>query len=61
MKDIPISKFKQMTTKEIKDGGSFNLVADGQFVAVVVVPASGEKKFQFQALAEQGNIALGIK
>lgn len=59
MRDIPITEFRKMLVKEVKDTGSFNLIADGEFVAVVVIPASGEKKFQFQALAQQGNTALG--
>lgn len=61
MKDVSVTQFKQMSAKQIKEAGSFNLVADGQFVAIVVVPASAEKKFQFQALAQQGNTALGFE
>lgn len=59
MKDIPITEFKKMLVKDIKEGGSFNLIADGQFVAVVVVPASAEKRFQIQGLCGQMNAALG--
>jgi len=61
MKSISISKFKQLKVEEIKSMGSFNLEADGMFVAVIIVPASAEKKAQFQALAEQGNLALGLE
>jgi len=61
MKDIPISEFKQMRVSDIKDTGSFNLIADGEFVAIVVVPASAEKKMQVQNIALAGNAALGKK
>jgi len=61
MKDIPITEFKQMKVTDIKDVGSFNLIADGEFVAVVVVPASAEKKMQIQNIALAGNVALGKK
>ena len=61
MKDIPISEFKLMKVPEIKEGGSFNLKADGEFLAIVVIPASAEKKSQIQGLCDQMNIALGIK
>jgi len=59
MKDIPITEFKQMKVSEIKEGGSFNLVADGEFLAIVVVPISGYKKGQFQGLCSQMNAAIG--
>ena len=59
MKNIPISEFKQMKVSDIKQGGSFNLVADGEFLAIVVVPASDFKKSQFQGLCSQMNAATG--
>ncbi len=59
MKDIPISQFKLMKVPEIKGGGSFNLTADGEFVAIIVMPISPEKKSQFQALCSQMNAAIG--
>jgi hypothetical protein len=59
MKNISISQFKKMKAGEIKDTGSFNLVADGEFVAIVVIPASAFKKQQIQNIAESGNFALG--
>ncbi len=61
MRDIPISEFKQMKVPEIKDMGSFNLIADGEFVAIVVIPASAEKKMQVQNIALAGNMATGKK
>jgi len=61
MKSVPISEFKLMKVPQIKEGGSFNIVADGEFLAIVVVPASAEKRAQFQGLCDQMNIALRIK
>lgn len=61
MRDIPITEFKQMKVPEIKETGSFNLIADGEFVAIVVVPASVEKKMQVQNIALAGNVAMGKK
>lgn len=61
MKNIPISQLKQMSVKTIKEGPSFNVIADGEFICIVVVPASAEKKSQFQSLADLGNIALGFR
>ena len=61
MKDSKITEFKLMKVPEIKEGGSFNLIADGEFVAIVVIPASAFKRMQIQNIAEQGNAALGIK
>ncbi len=61
MRDIPITEFKQMKVPEIKDIGSFNLIADGEFLAIVVIPASAEKKMQVQNIALAGNMATGKK
>ena len=59
MKDIPISQFKLMKVPEIKEGGSFNLIADGEFIAIVVIPTSAFKKDQIQSLCSQMNAAIG--
>ncbi len=66
MKDISLTKFgtnlhfKKVTAEDLRQGGSFNLVDDkGEFVAIVVVPASAEKRFQIQGLCGQMNAALG--
>ena len=61
MRDIPITEFKKMLVPDIKNEGSFNLIADGEFLAIVVVPASVEKKMQVQNIALAGNIATGKK
>jgi len=59
MKNISITDFKKMLVKDIKEAGSFNLVADGEFLAIVVVPISGFKKDQIQSLCGQMNAAIG--
>jgi len=58
MKDISITEFKKMLVKDIKEGNSFNLIADGEFIAMVVVPLSAAKKAQIEALASQMNATL---
>jgi len=59
MKNVSITDFKKMLVKDIKGEGSFNLVADGEFLAIVVIPVSGFKKGQFQSLCSQMNAAIG--
>ncbi len=59
MKNIPITEFKKMLVDDIKKSPSFNLVADGEFIAMVIVPISVYKRDQFQALASQMNAAKG--
>ena len=59
MKDISITDFKKMPVKDIKEEGSFNLVADGEFLAIVVLPTSAFKKDQIQSLCSQMNAAIG--
>ena len=59
MRNIPITKFRKMLVKDIKEGGSVNLTADGEFIAMVIVPLSAYKKDQFRVLAEQMNVAIG--
>jgi len=60
MKSIPISEFKLMKVPEIKEGGSFKLTADGEVIAMVMIPLSGEKRNQLEAMASQMNSAIGI-
>ena len=59
LRNIPITEFRLMKVPEIKGGGSFNLTADGEFFAMVIVPISGFKKDQFQAMAGEMNAAMG--
>jgi len=59
MKQISISKSKQMTAQEIKDGRCFEIVADGEHVAFVIVGAMGGMKQRIAALASQIDLARG--
>lgn len=59
MKDISITDFKKMLVNDIKKEGSFNLVADGEYLATVVIPISAFKRQQIQALCSQMNAAIG--
>ena len=60
MKDISITDFKKMLVSDIKKGGSFRLTADGEVIALVMLPISAERKRQLEALASQMNSAIGI-
>ena len=60
MKSVPITEFRKMLIRDIKSGGSFNLIADGELIAIVVVPISAVKKDQIQALCSQMNAAKGV-
>jgi len=53
MKQISISKLKQMTGDEIKDGGCFTIVKDGEEVAIVIVGAIQEMKNKITVCASQ--------
>jgi len=53
MKQVSISKLKQLTAQEIKDGGCFEIVADGEHVAFVIVGAISLMKDKIQACASQ--------
>jgi len=59
MKNIAITDFRKMLVNDIKEEGSFNLVADGEFLAIVVIPISAFKRDQIQGLCSQMNAALG--
>jgi len=59
MKQIPISKVKQMTAQEIKDGGCFEITSDEQPVAIVIVGAVQEMKQRITVLASQIDLARG--
>lgn len=65
MKDVELKglvtglHFKRMTAEDLKNSASFNIVNDGEFVGIFVVPASGEKRSQIQGLCSQMNGALG--
>lgn len=59
MKNVAITDFRKMLVKDIKEGGSFNLLADGEFLAIVVIPISAFKRDQTQSLCSQMNAAIG--
>ena len=59
MKSIPITEFKKMLVEDIRKGGSFRLTADGELLAIVMLPTSGEKRTQLEALGSQMNAAIG--
>jgi len=54
--------FKKTTEADIKKGGSFKLTGeDGTVFAMVMLPISGEKRNQLEAMASQMNAAIGIE
>jgi len=59
MKQVSITKVKQLTAGEIKDGGCFEIVADGEPVALVIVGAIEVMKQRLTALASQIDLARG--
>ena len=68
MKAIKLSQFgynlhlKKTTEDDLKKDGSFKLVGeDGQVIALVMVPMSGEKRNQLESMASQMNAAVGIE
>lgn len=60
MKEISISEFKLMKVPEIKGGGSFKLTADGEVIAMIMIPMSGEKRNQLESMGSQMNAAIGV-
>ena len=60
MKEISLSAFKLMKVAEIKEGGSFKLTADGDVIAMVMIPISGDKRNQLESMASQMNSAIGV-
>jgi len=59
MKQIPISQLKQMSAEEIKESGCFELVADGDHVAYVLVGAEGEMKARIESMASMIDVGRG--
>lgn len=59
MKQISISKLKQMTGDDIKNGGCFTIVKDDEEVAIVIVGAIQEMKNRIGVLAGQIDLARG--
>ena len=61
MRDVAITEFKKLQVKDIKEGASFRLTADGEFIGFFVVPISGDRKVQIEGMCEQMNAAIGKK
>ena len=53
MKQVSITQLKQMTATEIKDGGCFEIVADSEHVAIVIVGAISLMKDKICVCASQ--------
>jgi len=49
-----------MKVPEIKGGGSFKLTADGEVIAMIMIPMSGEKRNQLESMGSQMNAAIGV-
>ena len=67
MKAIKLSQFgynlhfKKTTEDDLKRDGSFKLTSeDGEVIAFFMIPLSGEKRNQLEAMASQMNSAIGI-
>ena len=59
MKQVSITQLKQMTATEIKDGGCFEIVADSEHVAIVIVGAISLMKDKIQVCASQIDMMRG--
>ena len=59
MKQVSITRIKQLTAKEIKDGGCFEIVSDGEHVAFVMVGAVELMKERIIGQASQMDLARG--
>ena len=59
MEQIPISKVKQMTAQEIKEGGCFEIVSDGESVAIVIVGAIEMMNQKIMVMASQIDLSRG--
>jgi len=59
MKQISVSKLKQMTATQIKDGGCFEVVADSEHVAFVIVGAISLMKDKIRVCASQIDASRG--
>jgi len=59
MKQVSISKLKQLTAEQIKEGGCFEIVSDGEHVAFVIVGAIELMKQTIIGQASQIDLARG--
>lgn len=59
MNQVSVSRLKQLTAREIKDGGCLEIVADGEHVAFVIVGAIETMKQRIITSASQLDLARG--
>ncbi len=59
MKQITISKLKTMPVEDIKNSGSFQLMADGEEIAIVVVGAQQLARDKVITVAGQVDVVRG--
>jgi hypothetical protein len=59
MKEVAISKLKQMTGDEIKEGGCFRIIKDEEEIALVIVGAIQEMRDKIVAQASQIDLMRG--
>ena len=59
MKEVAISKLKQMTGDEIKEGGCFRIIKDEEEIALVIVGAIQEMRTKIVAQASQIDLMRG--
>lgn len=51
--------FKKLTPEKLREMGSFNLVQDGEFIAIMCVPVNEFKRKQIDSLCHAMNNAMG--
>jgi len=59
MKEVSISKLKQMTGDDIKEGGCFRIMKDEEEIAIVIVGAIQEMRYKILASASQIDLMRG--
>jgi len=59
MKQISVSKLRQMSVEDIKNSSSFQLLADGEEIAIVVVGAQQLARDKIITIAGQMDVVRG--
>jgi hypothetical protein len=54
-----ISELKKLTPDELKEGCSFNVTSNGDFLGFFIIPPSGFLKMQIEDRVCEGERALG--
>jgi len=60
MKQVSISKLKQMSGEDIKDSPCFEIVCDDQAIAIVITSAVENMNDTIKALASQIDASRGL-